>query len=192
MPTPGQNHPITIEPAQNRWRAFFAGHVIADTDDALILKEAGLGPVIYFPRQDVAMEYFTRTDHLTHCPYKGDAAHYSLYMDGELVEKAAWTYEDPNEQVGEINSRVAFYPEVEVYEVDDARVNPHHREATAEERETRETGEIREASPAEDRSYMNRDEVDRIVQHTDAGDGTTQREHWRPNVRGPGPEGGVR
>lgn len=169
MPTPGQNHPITIEPAQNRWRAFFAGHVIADTDDALILKEADLRPVVYFPRQDVAMEYFTRTDHVTHCPYKGDAAHYSLYMDGELVEKAAWTYEDPFDAVGQINGRIAFYPEVEVYEVDDARVNPHHRERTAEERE-----------------------IDRVVQHTDAGDGTTQREHWRPNVEGPGPDGGVR
>jgi len=174
MLTPGPDHPITIEPARQRWRAFFAGHVIADTDDALILQEANLGPVVYFPRDSVAMEYFTRTDHVTHCPYKGDAAHYSLYMDGELVEKAAWTYEAPYDAVGQINSRIAFYPEIEVYEVDDAKVNPHHREQ------------------AEERSYMARDEVDRIVQHTDAGDGTTQREHWEPNVEGPGPQGGVR
>lgn len=174
MLTPGPDHPITIEPAKQRWRAFFAGHVIADTDDALILQEANLGPVVYFPRDSVAMEYFTRTDHVTHCPYKGDAAHYSLYMDGELVEKAAWTYESPYDAVGQINGRIAFYPEVEVYQVDDARVNPHHRE------------------DAEERSYMARDEVDQIVQHTDSGAGATQREHWEPNVEGPGPQGGLR
>jgi Uncharacterized protein conserved in bacteria len=105
MLTPGPDHPITLEPATSRWRAFFAGHVIADTDDALVLKEADLRPVVYFPRGDVSMDYFTRTDHVTHCPYKGDAAHYSLYMDGELVEKAAWSYEDPFEAVGPIEGR---------------------------------------------------------------------------------------
>uniref|UniRef100_UPI0028116849 DUF427 domain-containing protein n=1 Tax=Phenylobacterium sp. TaxID=1871053 RepID=UPI0028116849 len=50
MLTPGPDHPITIEPAKRRWRAFFAGHVIADTDDALILQESNLAPVVYFPR----------------------------------------------------------------------------------------------------------------------------------------------
>lgn len=172
MLTPGPDHPIKIEPASTRWRAFFAGHVIADTNDALVLTEANMSPVVYFPRGDVAMEYFTRTDHVTHCPYKGDAAHYSLYMDGELVEKAAWTYEGPYDAVGEINSRIAFYPEVEVYAVDDAAVNPNHK--------------------SEDRSFMSRSDVDEVVQHTDAGGGTTQREHWDSNVEGPGPEGGLR
>ncbi|MGA0608208.1 DUF427 domain-containing protein [Phenylobacterium sp. VNQ135] len=176
MLTPGPDHPITIEPANRRWRAYFAGHVIADTNDALIMQEANLGPVVYFPRNDVSLEYFTRTDHVTHCPYKGDAGHYSLYMDGELVEKAAWTYEAPYDAVGEINGRIAFYPEIEVYAVDDAAVNPHHDADAAKE----------------DRSYMDRREVDEIVQHTDAGDGTTQREHWEPNVEGPGPDGGLR
>ena len=33
MMIPGPDHPITTEPANGRWRAFFAGHVIADTDD---------------------------------------------------------------------------------------------------------------------------------------------------------------
>ena len=33
---------------------------------------------------------------------------------------------------------------------------------------------------------------DDAVQHTDAGDGHAQREHWPPNVNTPGTEGGVR
>ncbi len=171
MLNPGPDHPIAVEAPKNRWRAFFAGHVIADTDDALVLREADLAPVVYFPRGDVSMEYFTRTDHVTHCPYKGDAAHYSLYMDGELVEKAAWTYEDPYPAVGEISGRIAFYPQVEVYSVDDAEVNPHHHDELQAEHET----------------------VDDVILHTDSGSGFSQREHWKPNTDGPGSEdGGLR
>ena len=44
MLTPGPDHPITVEPAKKRWRAYFAGHVIADTNDALILREAAETP----------------------------------------------------------------------------------------------------------------------------------------------------
>lgn len=173
MLTPGPDHPITLEPAKRRWRAFFAGHVIADTNDALIVQEANYPPVVYFPREDVAMEYLSRTDRSTHCPYKGDAAYYTILMDGQFAENAVWTYEQPYGAVGAIGERLAFYTDqVEVYEVDDAAVNPHHVE------------EIREGHTAT---------VDEIVQHTDAGDGHAQREHWRPNVETPGSlDGGVR
>jgi uncharacterized protein (DUF427 family) len=170
MLKPGPDHPINIEPAKTRWRAFFAGHVIADTNDALILSEADYPPVVYFPRRDVAMEYMSRTERQTHCPYKGDAAYYSLYMDGDLVENAVWTYEQPFEGMELIADRLAFYTDrVEVYPVDDAAVNPHHREEAA------------------------REEVDRVVQHTDAGDGRSQRGRWSPNVETPDqPEGETR
>jgi uncharacterized protein (DUF427 family) len=170
MLTPGPDHPITVTPANKRWRAFFNGHVIADSDDALVLQEASYAPVVYFPRQDVAMEYMSRTDRQTTCPYKGDAAYYSILMDGQFAENAVWTYEEPYPAMTEIAGRLAFYPDkVEVYEVDDAAVNPDHHD------EDREDGG-----------------VDAVVQHTDAGDGHSQREHWDPNVETPGLEGGVR
>lgn len=166
MLQPGPDHPITIEPARNRWRALYAGHVIADTADALILREASLPPVVYFPREDVGMEYMARTERTTHCPYKGDAAYYTLAMDGQIAENAVWTYERPFPAMDAIAGRLAFYADrVEVYEVDDAAVGGHAR----------------------------RDDVDAVVQHTDAGDGTTQREHWPATAANPDqPEGGVR
>ena len=180
MLQPGPHHPIMLEPARRRWRAYFNHHVIADTDDALILHEADLPPVVYFPRRDVAMEYMGRTDHRTHCPYKGDASYYTLTMGGEVAENVAWSYEDPADAVGPIGARIAFYPNrVEVYSVDDAAVNPHHGERARRE-EARTLPRERE-----------RQDVDAIVQHTDAGDGTSQRERWTPNVGGPN-EGGVR
>jgi uncharacterized protein (DUF427 family) len=166
MLKPGPDHPITLEPARNRWRAFFKGHVIADTDDALILKEADYPPVVYFPRRDVAMEYMARTERQTHCPYKGDAAYYTLLMDGEFAENAVWTYEQPFDGMEPIGERLAFYTDrVEVYEVDDQAVSDHPQHA----------------------------DVDAVVQHTDAGDGRSQREHWTPTAGTPErPEGGLR
>jgi uncharacterized protein (DUF427 family) len=110
MKIPGPDHPITVAPNRNRVRVRFAGRVIADTRRALRLAEASYRPVQYIPRDDVDMTLFTRTAHQTHCPYKGDAAHYSITADGRTAENAVWTYEQPYPAVAEIAGHVAFYP----------------------------------------------------------------------------------
>jgi uncharacterized protein (DUF427 family) len=169
MLKPGPDHPIDIEPARRRWRAVFVNHVIADSADALTLKEAGYPPVIYFPREDVAMEYMSRQPKVTHCPYKGDANYYSILMDGQFAENGVWTYESPYEAMLAIAGRLAFdlSKGVEVHAVDDAAVNPRHHAA----------GE----------------DVDEVVLHTDEGDGKTQRAPWEPSAEPPRHgEGGVR
>ena len=121
MKIPGPDHPITIEASRGRVRAAFERHVIADTDDAVILREASYPPVYYLPIEDVDMSLLSRTDHHTVCPYKGDASYWSIYMDGVLAENAAWAYEDPYPSVAAIKGRIAFYPnKVEVYEIDEA------------------------------------------------------------------------
>jgi uncharacterized protein (DUF427 family) len=115
---PGPDHPITIAAAKGRTRARYMDHVIADSADALLLKEAGYDAVAYFPRADVSMEYLARTDRVTHCPYKGNAAYFTLTMDGAIAENAVWTYEAPYPAMASIAGRLAFFPNVvEVYEV---------------------------------------------------------------------------
>jgi uncharacterized protein (DUF427 family) len=161
MKIPGPDHPIAIEPAPARWRASFQGHVIADTDDAMVLREAAYPPVVYFPKTDVSTEFLTPTERSTHCPYKGVAAYYTLFMDGVFAENAVWTYEEPYPAMAQIAGRVAFYADrVDVYEVDDAAVNPRHVDRAA---------------------------IDEAVLHTDSGSGSSQREHWEPNVSQPPP-----
>ena len=180
MPLPGPDHPITLEASERRWRAKFNGHVIADTDDALILREARLAPVVYFPRRDVSLEYMGRTARRTHCPYKGDASYYTLTLDGEIVENVAWSYETPNEAMSAIGGRIAFYPhQVEIYDVDDAVVNPRHGERARETAARDEVEEVEEVDAI--------DAIDAIVQHTDSGSGASQAEHWPPNVSAPRP-----
>ena len=121
MKLPGPDHPITITLNPKRVQVLRGGHVIADTEHALILKEASYKAVQYIPRDDVAMMYLSRTHHSTHCPYKGDASYYSIARDGEISENAVWSYEAPYPAMEQIKGYLAFYPnQVEIQEIDEA------------------------------------------------------------------------
>jgi uncharacterized protein (DUF427 family) len=75
---PGPDHPITIERNAHRVVVKVAGCVVADTREALTLREASYPAVQYVPRKDVDMTLLERTDRVTYCPYKGDCAYYSI------------------------------------------------------------------------------------------------------------------
>ena len=108
---PGPEHPITIERSTARITVSLGGRVLADTKDALVLREAAYPPVLYIPRRDVEMALLERTDHASYCPYKGDAAYYSLPSGGARSANAVWTYETPYESVAAIKDHLAFYPD---------------------------------------------------------------------------------
>ncbi|ANL28901.1 hypothetical protein AMC90_CH03111 [Rhizobium phaseoli] len=108
---PGPDHPITVEHNPCRVVVTLGGRTIADSRDALTLREASYPPVQYIPRRDVDMSLLRRTDHSSHCPYKGDAAYYSIVPGGERGENAVWTYEAPNAAVSNIKDHLAFYPD---------------------------------------------------------------------------------
>jgi len=118
---PGPDHPITVTATPKRMQVRYGDHVIADSAMALTLQESTYPAVIYFPREDVSMEFFSRTEKTTHCPYKGDANYYTILMDGRFADNAVWTYEHPYPAMESIRDRLAFYPnQVEIYEVGDA------------------------------------------------------------------------
>ena len=108
---PGPDHPITIEPNPSRLVVTVAGRVIADTRSALTLREASYPAVQYVPRTDVDLSLLSRTSHFTYCPYKGDAAYYSIPVGGERSVDAVWTYEAPFDAVAAIRDHLAFYPD---------------------------------------------------------------------------------
>jgi uncharacterized protein (DUF427 family) len=108
---PGPDHPITIERNGNRVVVKVAGSVVADTRDALTLREAGYAPVQYIPRKDVNMTLIERTDHESYCPYKGECAYFSVPSGGARSANAVWSYEAPYEAVTSIKDHLAFYPD---------------------------------------------------------------------------------
>jgi uncharacterized protein (DUF427 family) len=57
------------------------------------------------------MTLLARTDGTTYCPYKGDAAYFSIPLGGERSINAVWSYEAPYSAVTPIKDYLAFYPE---------------------------------------------------------------------------------
>jgi uncharacterized protein (DUF427 family) len=108
---PGPDHPISIQRNPGRVEVSVAGRVVADTRNALTLREADYRPVQYIPREDVDLSQLERTDHATYCPYKGDCNYYSVPAGGDKSVNAVWTYEHPFPAVAQIKGHVAFYPD---------------------------------------------------------------------------------
>jgi uncharacterized protein (DUF427 family) len=108
---PSAEHPITVTPNPARVVVTLSGRVVADTTAALTLKEAAYPAVQYIPLQDVDQSLLVRTEQSTYCPYKGDAAYYSLPIGGDRSVNAIWTYEAPYPAVAAIKDHVAFYPD---------------------------------------------------------------------------------
>jgi len=75
---PGPDHPIAIERHTGRIVVTLGGETIADSRDALTLREASYPAVWYIPRKDVAMAALERSAHTSYCPYKGEAS-YSVF-----------------------------------------------------------------------------------------------------------------
>ena len=120
---PGPDHPIGIARNPNRVEVRAGDTLIADTSAALTLREANYPPVQYIPRADVDMAQLRRSDHSTHCPYKGDAAYFDIIVLGERGRNKVWTYEHPHLAVVEIAEYLAFYPNiVEITQRPDAAV----------------------------------------------------------------------
>ena len=104
---PGPDHPITIERAAGRVVVKLGDHIIADSRNALTLREASYPPVYYIPRADADMTMLVPSTHQTYCPYKGDAS----YLSAEGLPNSVWSYERPYDAVVAIAGHLAFYPD---------------------------------------------------------------------------------
>src|SRR3954465_1220156 len=92
----GPKHRLLATPLPRRVRAELGGETVIDTEGAFLLHETGLKPQVYVPLADVKADALTRTDHTTHCPFKGDASYRTVTSgDGDgarVAENALWVY----------------------------------------------------------------------------------------------------
>ena len=106
--------PISVTQAGGRIRVSLGDRVIGETEQALLVAEAGHGPVIYVPRADMNMALLMPSTRRSTCPWKGEASYLSV-IDGP--QDVAWSYAAPHERVAEIAGHLAFYPVVRVERV---------------------------------------------------------------------------
>jgi uncharacterized protein (DUF427 family) len=100
---------IYFEDFPRRVRGSFAGEVVVDSRHAKLLHEQRHLPVLYFPESEVRTDLLEPTGHRTHCPWKGDARHWSLVVDGKVSENAAWSYPEPIVGAPPLAGHIAFY-----------------------------------------------------------------------------------
>ena len=104
-----QLYRFTFDAEAKQVSALYQGITLADSNKVMLLRETRIAPVCYFPREDVRLDLFERSDFITYCPFKGNAAHYSLRVGEIVAENILWSYEDPFKDAANIKDYVAFY-----------------------------------------------------------------------------------
>lgn len=99
---------IRIHKAEGTWVVRSGGAVLGESSQALELEEEGHSPVIYFPREDIAMAFLDPSSKTSHCPEKGDATYYSIVNKSSVSENVVWSYEAPTEAAAKIKGYLAF------------------------------------------------------------------------------------
>jgi uncharacterized protein (DUF427 family) len=108
------DHYFDLSEPDNRVVIKHNATVLADTTGAKLLKERAkrmgiLDPTFYLPREDVNMEYLEPVpDYSTHCPIKGDTTYFDVIVDGDKLEKTAWSYDKPLVDSEPIRDYIAF------------------------------------------------------------------------------------
>ncbi len=128
-PEPGPEYKVVIESSPRRLRVVFNGETVADSSRMKMMHESRHLPVYYFPVDDVRMDLLGRTDHMTHCPHKGDASYWSVRVGDRVAENAMWSYEDPTDNVPDLKGLVAFYwGEMDHWYEEDEEIFVHARD----------------------------------------------------------------
>ena len=92
-------------------RAVWNGAVIAESD-ATVKVEGNH----YFPRSSVNTEYLEESPHHTFCGWKGEASYYTLVVDGQRNQDAAWYYAETKPRADQIRHHIAFWHGVAIEE----------------------------------------------------------------------------
>ena len=85
-------------------RATLNGVTLAESDHTEVVEGNH-----YFPPASLNRDSFQESDTSTHCPWKGDASHLNVEVEGTVVADAAWYYPEPMDAAKNIKDYVAFY-----------------------------------------------------------------------------------
>ena len=92
-------------------KAIWNNTVLAESDDTIVIENNH-----YFPSESLKKEYFKPSNTHTTCPWKGVASYYTLEVEGEQNQDAAWYYPEVSELAKGIKGRVAFWKGVQIKE----------------------------------------------------------------------------
>jgi len=92
-------------------KAIWKEEVIAESKETVLLEGNH-----YFPMESVDQKKLKPSSTHTVCPWKGKASYYSVEVEGEVNEDAAWYYPEPKAAAAEIKDHIAFWKGIEVHD----------------------------------------------------------------------------
>ena len=98
--------------------------VLAQSTHAIRVLETASPPTFYLPRADVRTDLLRRAAGHSYCEWKGQAVYFDVFDGGRMIERAAWSYEDPTPAFAAIAGYLSFYPGRVACTVDGERVRP--------------------------------------------------------------------
>jgi adenylate cyclase len=116
----GENrYRIDIEPIRGRVRVRIGGAVVADSNNAMLLRETHFPTHCYFPKADLKDDLLIPSAFRTFCPFKGTAHFWDLQLPNRTITNGAWSYERPLAEAVPVGGHVAFDERaVEAFEAD--------------------------------------------------------------------------
>lgn len=90
-------------------KATWNGATLAESDQTIVVEGNH-----YFPPNTINKQYFQDSNTHTTCPWKGLASYYSIVVDGQTNQDAAWYYPSAKERAKNIEGYVAFWRGVKV------------------------------------------------------------------------------
>ena len=122
-------HRVYFDRYPRRMRALVDGRVLLDSTGGYLLHETGILPRYYAPLEDFERDLLERTDHSTHCPFKGDAAYWSIRVGDRVEENALWAYPEPIGSAPWLKGFASLYPEkADLWLQEDEPVRTHLRD----------------------------------------------------------------
>lgn len=102
--------PPRVEVSAEHVEVELDGRVVAASDTSWRVLETSHPPTYYLPRSAFADGVLRPAAGHTWCEWKGQASYFDVVAGDRVVERAAWTYEQPTAGFEEIAGAVAVMP----------------------------------------------------------------------------------
>ena len=115
-PKPGQEsvwdypRPPRLEPDARLVIVRLGSVEIARTRSSVRVLETASPPTFYLPPGDVHLTYLEPASGASFCEWKGAARYWTIVVEGQRLEGAAWSYPDPTPAFAALRDYVSFYP----------------------------------------------------------------------------------
>jgi uncharacterized protein (DUF427 family) len=104
-------HRVDVLHSSRHVQVRIGGVTVADSRRPALLFETGLPVRYYLPKLDVRQDLLLPSATRTRCPYKGEAAYWSVEVAGARLDDVVWGYPAPIPEAPKIENLVAFFNE---------------------------------------------------------------------------------